>query len=245
MIDEAGFSHAAVSLAIIGRRLFALASRALNPESADRRFRRRLLSICLPALVLALLIAGALHLADATPVTAGAAAANVAAPPDGAPLGESRVPKRFAEPLRHDPLWVEVDIAAVPDPPPYADEWSTRGRVLVRLSGASAAARRWRRGDRLAIPLPQLGATYLAVIEEIDDGAAARTFLARTAGAGGGRRCILTIGPTSVFAYIDTPRGPYELLADQAFGWLAPSSSLGGRHLGEPAGARPGETVRR
>ena len=132
------------------------------------------------------------------------------------------------------PLWVEVDKAEVANPPPFAVEWSTEGRLLVRIS-EMAAAGSWRIGDRLALPVPQVGETYRPVIEAIDDGPGARAFLGRTDGPEGRRRCVLTVGPTSLFAYIDTPIGPYELLADHAYGWLLPSSSLGALHVDQPA----------
>ena len=215
----------------------------MDPDIADRRLLTRLLSILLPASVLVLLIGVAIRLGDGRSDTPEATAANAARPPAGTPPGESPSRRGAPDPVAGDPLWVEVDIAEVAEPPPYADEWSTQGRVLVRLSGAASAAGRWRLGDRLALPVPQLGETYRPVIEGIDDGPAARTFLARTAETDGRRRCIFTIGPSSVFAYIDTPRGPYELLADHAFGWLVPSSSLGGSHHGghgAPPAAAPG-----
>lgn len=45
----------------------------------------------------------------------------------------------------------------------------------------------------------------------------------------------MTVGPQSVFAYIDTPRGPYELVGDNRLGWLLPTSSmLAGWDFSEP-----------
>ena len=37
---------------------------------------------------------------------------------------------------------------------------------------------------------------------------------------------MVTVGPASLFAYIDTPVGSYELLGGKDFGWLLPTSSM-------------------
>ena len=140
-----------------------------------------------------------------------------------------------ARSLHESALWAVADEATVAHPPPFAAEWSTEGRLLVRLSGIERIARSLSVGDRLALPVPQLGVTYRPLIEDIDDGPGARAFLGRTNGPEGRRRFVLTVGPESVFAYVDTPRGPYELLADHSYGWLAPSSSLTGGHAGQSA----------
>ena len=139
-------------------------------------------------------------------------------------------------PFHESPLWVKVDETTVASPPPFAVEWSTEGRLLVRISSFTQIARSLRVGDWLALPVPQLGVTYRSVIEEIDDGPGARAFLGRIDAPERPRRFVLTVGPNSVFAYIDTPHGPYELLADRFHGWLVPSSSLAGLHLGQSAG---------
>ena len=140
-------------------------------------------------------------------------------------------PQQAAKPARQStdpPLWRPVDEAKMHNLPFFAKEWSTEGRALVRVSGAAEAARAWHVGDRLTIPLPQLGETYYPVIEEIDDGPgysrAAEGMI--TDSDGYPRRVVITVGPTSVFAYIDTPEGPYELAADSDFGWLLPTASM-------------------
>ncbi|MYD93979.1 MAG: hypothetical protein F4Y02_09850, partial [Chloroflexi bacterium] len=57
-------------------------------------------------------------------------------------------------------LWEAVDETVVHALPDYAPEWSTEGRVLVRTAPALAAAGGWRVGDRLTLPVPQIGAVY-------------------------------------------------------------------------------------
>ena len=83
-------------------------------------------------------------------------------------------------------------------------------------------------GDTLTIPLPQLGATYRPRIEEIDEGPGySRAAVGKIAGSDGtARRFVVTVGPTSVFALIDTPQGPYELVAGEDLGWLLPTASM-------------------
>ena len=125
-------------------------------------------------------------------------------------------------------LWRVVDEGSVPNHPPVGDGWSAAGRVLVDVTAATAAAHGWRPGDRVAVDVPQLGVRYEAEIDRIEDGPG-RTRAARgmTVDADGHeRRVVVTVGPGRVFAYVDTPRGPYELVGDGRLGWLLPTSSM-------------------
>ena len=149
------------------------------------------------------------------------------------PATEQRRPARVSDPASpapapDPPLWEAVAEAAVNPLPEYAAEWSPEGRVLVRTSAAIAAAGGWRVGDRLVLPVPQLDTVYRPLIEEIDDGPGpSRSALGKVTGDDGrGRRFVVTVGPAHVFAYIDTPRGPYELTGGDRFGWLLPTSSM-------------------
>ena len=129
-------------------------------------------------------------------------------------------------------LWRAIDEASIGRLPPFAKEWSPEGRALIQVTGASAAAQGWQIGDRLTIPLPQTGETFRPVIEKIDDGpGSSRAALAKVLDADGhSRRVVVTVGPTSAFAYIDTPSGPYELVAGRDYGWLLPTSSMMAGH---------------
>lgn len=136
------------------------------------------------------------------------------------------------------PLWAPVDESNLAALPPYAGDWSAGGRALVEVA---ATDRLWAVpvGARLALPVPQLGTTYQAVVEEIDEGAGARALVGTIAGSDGyRRRSVVTIGPTSLFAFIDTPNGTYELAVEldrYEHGWLVPTSSmLAGWDFSEP-----------
>ncbi|MYH14534.1 MAG: hypothetical protein F4149_05100 [Gammaproteobacteria bacterium] len=127
-----------------------------------------------------------------------------------------------------EPLWQPIKESSVTKLPAYASEWSVEGRALVSIAGASDAARNWRVGDRLAIPVPQLGETFFPLIEEIDEGPGhVRSAVGRIALPGGrSGRVVVTVGPQGLFAWLDTTDGPYELLADAEIGWLLPRSSI-------------------
>lgn len=163
---------------------------------------------------------------DGTPATEPAPEQTRAAPdpspPTIAPTAAPVAPTPAAS------LWEAADEAVVDPLPEYAPEWSTEGRVLVRTAPALAAAGGWRVGDRLTLPVPQLGAVYRPLIEEIDDGpGGARSALGKVRGDDGReRRYVVTVGPIHVFAYVDTPAGPYELMGGAQYGWLLPTSSM-------------------
>ena len=125
------------------------------------------------------------------------------------------------------PLWREVDPRTAADKPPFADAWSQAGRALVDVSAAADAARTWREGDLVRIDVPQLGEPLKGRIDQIKHlgPAAAARGLAVDAD-GRSRRFVVTVGPGRVFAYIDTPAGPYELAGDGQLGWLLPTTSM-------------------
>ena len=126
------------------------------------------------------------------------------------------------------PLWAAVDKSGTGTLPEYPAEWSTEGRVLVRVSAAIGAAAGWRVGDQLTLPIPQLGTVYRPLIESIDDGPGpSRAALGEMTGKDGQRRrFVVTVGPAHVFAYIDTIQGSFELVGDDDLGWLLPTSSM-------------------
>ena len=155
----------------------------------------------------------------------GTTTAQVGSPGEPRESQNATPPPSVAGP--EDPLWVQIDEAAVADLPTYAAEWSEEGRALVRIAAIASTSTVWRIGDRLTLPLPQLGETYHPVIDEIDEAVGARALLGLATDADGRqRRCVVTIGPETLFAYIDTPQGSYELVADDRYGWLLPSSSM-------------------
>ncbi len=185
------------------------------------------LSVAAIAVVVAALAALLLPHADA-PTGPASASAEAPRPPG---LGDPAGTGSPVEPLGatgNAPLWSEVDEADVDALPHYAPEWATEGRVLVRVTEAANAAGGWRVGDQIALPLPQLGVVYRTLIEELDVGPGPSiSALGKVEDDDGHRRrWVVTVGPAHAFAYIDTPRGPYELMGDIDYGWLLPSSSM-------------------
>ena len=161
--------------------------------------------------------------------------------PDESPQVRADVPEAG------DPLWREADESAVRELPAYPRGWSTDDRVLVRVTGAASAARSWQVGDPLTIPMPQIGDTYRPIIDVIDDGpGGSRSVLGNTLGSDGMRhRFVVTVGPMSMFAYISTPAGAYELMAGTDYGWLVPTASImAGVDFSQPDYILPDDTVR-
>ena len=126
------------------------------------------------------------------------------------------------------PLWGVADLSAVPNPPPYPASWSEEGRALVRLADDLAVTRALSVGDPVSISVPQIGAFEETLVEEVDGPPEART-LTGFAKLGGerGRRWVVTVGQESLFAWLDTPRGVYELAVRGGGreGWMVPMAS--------------------
>ena len=98
--------------------------------------------------------------------------------------------------------------------------------MLVEVSADLAATGALREGDRLTLSVPQLGEARSSAIEEVSEGAGSRSLLGRAAwGDGQPRRWVVTVGPGSLFAWIDTPAGPHELAIRGRYGWLLPSAN--------------------
>ena len=149
-------------------------------------------------------------------------------PPDAVPSG-SGAESAPRERRGLDPLWRLVDEGSVQATPPFSESWSEEGRVLVDVTAAASQADAWRVGDRLAFELPQLGGVHEWTVERIDEGQDGRSLSVRgwiDNGDGAPRRIVVTVGPGRVLAYIDTPRGPYELTGNARLAWLLPSSSM-------------------
>ena len=143
-----------------------------------------------------------------------------------------------ASPRGPAPLWGLADLAAVPDPPPYPDAWSKDGRALVRLAGDLAETRALGVGDRLSLAVPQIGAAAEALVEAAEGPPEART-LSGLARLGGGRerRWVVTVGQQSLFAWLDTPQGVFELAVrnGRREGWMVPARSrLAGFDFSQP-----------
>lgn len=152
-------------------------------------------------------------------------------PPDSytsAPRGDGRASHSVTR-RGPNPLWSAVDEGSVEAVPPYGETWSKAGRVLVDVTAAVSRANVWRVGDRLAVELPQLGGIHEWTVERIDEGQDARSRSVRgwiEIGDERLRRIVVTVGPGRILAYIDTPRGPYELTGNARLAWLLPSSSM-------------------
>lgn len=143
-----------------------------------------------------------------------------ASPPDQRDLASS---EQFPE---AGSLWVSVDPATVDpaDIPAYKEV--VKDRVLVRM--ADIAPSDISVGDRLLVEVPQLGQTYPAVLERVEHGpGSTRSAAGSATGPNGEQRLfVYTMGPRSSFAFIDTPLGSYELVANPRLGWLMPTLNM-------------------
>ena len=135
-------------------------------------------------------------------------------------------------------LWGVADLSAVPNPPPYPDSWSKEGRALVRLAGDLAEARALGVGDPVSLLVPQIGAAEQALVEEVEGPPEARTLSGfAKLGGGRGRRWVVTVGQESLFAWLDTPKGVFELAVRGGGreGWMVPmASKLAGMDFSKP-----------
>ena len=122
-----------------------------------------------------------------------------------------------------DVLWQVVDEGTVDELPSYKEV--VPGRALVRMANLSPA---WDVGDRIAVEIPQIGALYRPVIEEIKAGPGGRRSFVGVLAEEAGRRYgfVITVGPGSAFAYLSTPWGSYELVAQGELGWLMPTANM-------------------
>lgn len=107
---------------------------------------------------------------------------------------------------------------------------------MVGMSADLAATGALREGDRLTLSVPQLGEVRSAAVEQVSEGAGARSLIGRAAwGDGRPRRWVVTVGTGSLFAWIDTPAGPHELAIRGRHGWLVPSvNKKAGLDFSEP-----------
>ena len=126
-----------------------------------------------------------------------------------------------------DALWAAIDESAVEDLPAYKEV--VQDRILVRIADFPG---RWRVGQRIAIPIPQLNEVFTPVIERIQSGpAGTRSYIGTlTEVAGRNHRFTITVGPRNTFAHLSTPDGTYELVATGELGWLMPTANMD-RHV--------------
>ena len=142
-------------------------------------------------------------------------------------------------------LWHAIDERTVDVKPTFNTDWSQAGRVLVDVTRTVVEARTWQVGDAVGIDIPQIGTRYEATIDRIDTGpgyaSAARGMAIDDNGRK--RRFVVTVGPGRVFAYVDTPEGPYELIGGDRLAWLLPSSSMmAGIDFSKPDYILPGKS---
>ena len=120
-------------------------------------------------------------------------------------------------------LWQIVDEASVAELPAYKEV--VEDRALVRVTGGADG---WRVGQRIAVPVPQLGELYTPVVERIEAGpSGVRSYVGTlTEDAGRAFRFTITTGPGNTFAHLSTPHGTYELVATGELGWLMPTANM-------------------
>lgn len=123
-------------------------------------------------------------------------------------------------------LWVSVEPAAVDPADIPRLQGVVKDRVLVRM--ADIAPSDISVGDRVAVEIPQLGQTFTTVLERVERGPGSTRSAAGSATSPNGeqRIFVLTVGPRSSFAFIDTPLGSYELVANRRLGWLMPTLNM-------------------
>ena len=170
--------------------------------------------------------------------TEGDEALEPQAAPKAASQASASPPMVRQRPVGAAPLWGVADLSAVPNPPPYPESWSMEGRALVRLAGDLAETRALGVGDPVSLSVPQIGASEESLVEGVEGPPDART-LTGFAKLGGERRrrWVVTVGQESLFAWLDTPQGVYELAVRGGGreGWMVPlGSKLAGMDFSKP-----------
>ena len=194
----------------------------LDPGRSSAVFKRVAVAACVAALI-------AVGAWTFWPRPAGVAAGPTRALPEGISLTVPPASKDAAPaapvPPKPMALWQPIPVADVQpvDLPAYKEK--VAGRVLVQLAEDLGG---WAVGDRIAIAIPQLRATYAPEVLRVARGPGSIRTYAGTLLTAGARdySFVLTVSPRNTFAHLSTPQGIYELVGDDRFGWLMPQANM-------------------
>ena len=80
-------------------------------------------------------------------------------------------------------------------------------------------------GDNILLSIPQIDVELLLVVTRVKSRVRGIKVITAT-GIEDSADLLLTLGPSSTFANIDTRKGTYELVGTASFGWLMPSANM-------------------
>ena len=194
----------------------------LDPARSSAVFKRVAVAACVAALI----AVGAWMF---WPRPAGVAAGPTDALPEGTSLTvpPASIDAAPVAPVLPKPmaLWQPIPVADVQpvDLPAYKEE--VAGRVLVQLAQDLGG---WAVGDRIAIAIPQLEATYAPEVLRVARGPGSIRTYAGTLLTADARdySFVVTVSARNTFAHLSTPQGIYELVGDDRFGWLMPQANM-------------------
>ena len=123
-------------------------------------------------------------------------------------------------------IWSYVDVGASSSSLPNSYYQEVEDKALVQVIQPAPLLDV---GDHVAVDIPQLGRKSRAVVERVEHGPGmhTRTATGYTTDVDGARHVfVYTVGPDAAFAYIGTPNGTFELVAEGELGWLMPTTSM-------------------
>jgi hypothetical protein len=141
-------------------------------------------------------------------------------PPDASSPGSPPQPEI---PIDGIEFWQEAGERNLPSAPPIRAD--IQNKALVRID--KKVLNQLGKDSVLRFTIPQTGASYSALIDrERSLPSGNRNLVGSLIGSEINRRVLITLGPGTVFATLNTPEGVYNLKGNRELAWVVASSEL-------------------
>ena len=118
-------------------------------------------------------------------------------------------------------MWSLIEESNVPEIRGYQGDVVGAVPLEIKTKWASKIAL----GDNILLSIPQIDFELLLVVTQVKSRVRGIKVITAT-GIEESADLLLTLGPSSTFANINTPTGTYELVGTASFGWLMPSANM-------------------